>query len=136
MSSIHAGKCLCGETQFQIIGEAVRFLYCHCSRCRKSTGSAHASNLFIEADGVQWTSGEANLRTYKVPEAERFARTFCNNCGSLLPAYVAARGMVVVPAGTLETEPPIKPQARIFQQSRAQWSIEDQNLVCFDEYPE
>jgi len=135
MSIKHTGSCLCGEVKFEIIGEAKRFLYCHCSRCRKSTGSAHASNLFIDAKGINWLSGEANHKTYKVPDAERYARTFCNNCGGLLPVYVAARGMVMIPAGTLDTEPNFKPQARIFEGSRAEWSYDDHDMPCHEEYP-
>jgi hypothetical protein len=42
----YKGSCLCGEIIFEIIGEFESFFLCHCERCRKDTGSAHAANLF------------------------------------------------------------------------------------------
>jgi len=135
MSDKHTGSCLCGAVKFEVIGEAKNFLYCHCSRCRKSTGSAHASNIFIDAEKINWISGEENRKSYKVPDAERYMRVFCENCGSLLPVYVAARNMVLIPAGTLDTEPKLSPQARIFNGSRANWCSDDHDLTCYEEYP-
>ena len=40
------GKCLCGNVRYRITGPILNFQYCHCSRCRKFTGSAHAANVF------------------------------------------------------------------------------------------
>ncbi len=134
MSNTHTGSCLCEEVKYKITGEAKRFLYCQCSRCRKSTSSAHASNLFIASKEIDWLSGKENIQTYKVPDADRYERHFCKNCGSSLPIYVAMREMVLIPAGTLDTEPTLKPQARIFNDSRAEWS-DHADLECYPEYP-
>jgi len=135
MSSKHTGRCLCGEVKYEITGEAKNFLYCQCSRCQKSTGSAHASNLFVAANDIHWISGKNKIKSFKVPDAERYMRHFCADCGSPVPIYIEARGMALIPAGTLDTGPTIKPQARIFHDSRAVWTNHDE-LVCFPEYPE
>lgn len=42
----YSGSCLCGEVTFEIEGDFEDFYLCHCERCRKDTGSAHAANLF------------------------------------------------------------------------------------------
>ena len=42
------GSCLCGAVKYAATGVATRFLHCHCSRCRKATGTGHASNLFLQ----------------------------------------------------------------------------------------
>ena len=42
-----AGGCLCGAIKYTVHGPFLRFLHCHCARCRKVTGSAHATNLFV-----------------------------------------------------------------------------------------
>ncbi|RPH66319.1 MAG: aldehyde-activating protein, partial [Hyphomicrobiales bacterium] len=49
MSSRHLGSCLCGDVRFEIAGDFEKFYLCHCSRCRKDTGSAHGANLFASA---------------------------------------------------------------------------------------
>ena len=131
-----SGSCLCGAVQYEISGEAQRFYHCHCQRCRKLTGSGHASNLLVSPEScLTWVKGEELLKRYKVPEAERFYNCFCSQCGSPMPRVVPQMGGVLVPAGTLNEEPPIPPGARIFWDSRAEWSCGDE-LPVFAEYPE
>jgi len=129
------GSCLCGAVQYEINGEAQRFYHCHCQRCRKTTGTGHASNLLVTPEScLVWVAGEDLLKRYKVPEAERFYNCFCSQCGSPLPRVFPQLGGVIIPAGTLNAEPPIKPGARIFWDSRAQWSCTD-NLPVYAGYP-
>jgi len=82
-----------------------------------------------------FTDGESFLKQYKVPEAKRFTRQFCTNCGSSLARFVPELDAVVIPAGSLDSEPPIKPQARIFWGSRAAWSCDGDALPRHAEYP-
>lgn len=131
---IYRGSCLCGEVEYEVTGEATRFYHCHCQRCRKATGTGHASNLFIKAGEVNWLKGEARIARYKIPEAERFTNSFCTQCGSRLPRYVPELKVVMLPAGSLDNEPDIKPQAHIFNDSRASWSCRDGDIPSFAEY--
>lgn len=108
------GSCLCGAVTYEVIGEPKRFFHCHCSRCRKATGTGHASNLFLQPAMLKWTSGEKQVRIFKIPEAKRFANSFCAACGSRLPRQPKDSDMVMIPAGSLDNAAPIKPQARIF----------------------
>ena len=85
---------------------------------------------------LEW-EGDTNLiRNYKIPEAQRFTRTFCNTCGGAVPRLIPEMGLAFVPAGTLNEEPNIKPQARIFQDSKAGWSCSTEELPLFDTYPQ
>ena len=129
-----SGSCLCGAVRYRATGEVQRFYHCHCSRCRKISGTGHASNLFLKGT-LTWESGEELLRSYKLPEAERFTNTFCDTCGSRLPRFIEDYGMVFIPAGSLDDEPAMGPQARIFTGSRATWSCDSAELTEFDEYP-
>jgi hypothetical protein len=95
--------------------------HCHCSRCRKARGAAHASNLFAPLDGLSFTRGEDRLASYKVPEAERFTQVFCRTCGSPLPCPQPARGAAVVPMGSLDGDPGVRPSRHIFVASKAPW---------------
>ncbi len=129
-----SGSCLCGSVQYQINGDAKRFYHCHCQRCRKTTGTGHASNILVTPESsLTWIKGEELLKNYKVPEAERFYNCFCSSCGSPMPRVVPQLGGIVIPAGTLNDEPPIKPQARIYWDSRVQWSCSGDNLPVYDE---
>lgn len=129
------GSCFCGALKYRVKGEPTRFFHCHCSRCRKASGTGHSSNLFVEKGSLEWEGDTSLIRNYKLPEAERFTRTFCDTCGGPLPREIPHIGMVFVPAGTLDDEPNIRPQARIFQDSKMSWSCEGDELPLFAEYP-
>lgn len=130
-----SGSCLCGAVKYQVSGDPQRFYHCHCSRCRKSSGTGHATNLFLSDAHLQFTAGESMLKQFKVPEAKRFARQFCMNCGSQVARFVPEIDGVVIPAGSLDDEIAIKPQARIFWDSRADWSCDGDSLPRYAEYP-
>jgi hypothetical protein len=134
MSEVLEGSCLCGSVGYRVTGEPQRFLHCHCSRCRRASGTGHASNLIVQGE-IEWTHGAALLNRYKVPEAKRFANVFCSKCGGPLPRDVKEAGVIVIPAGSLTTNPGIKPQARIFWDSRSDWSCSEAELPAFAEYP-
>lgn len=130
-----AGSCLCGGVAYEIDGEVAGIRSCHCSRCRKARGAAHASNLFAEAGRFRWLRGEALVDAYKVPEAERFAQCFCRVCGSALPRVDAQRGYVVVPAGGLDGDPGARESEHIFVGSKASWYEIGGPLPQHAEYP-
>ncbi len=129
-----SGSCLCGAMHYAATGEAQHFYYCHCKRCRKASGTGHTSNLFLRGT-LDWESGEDQLISYKLPEAKRFTNSFCRICGSRMPRFIEKSGMVFIPAGFLDEEPDLAPQARIFTGSRAAWSCDGQELPGFNEYP-
>ena len=129
-----SGSCLCGAVRYEIAGDDGKFWHCHCQRCRKATGTGHASNVLLKPEKVEWT-GEELLKRYKVPDARVFATVFCGICGSLMPRVAPDMSIAVIPAGTLDDDPGLRPQARIFQESRAAWSCDDAEVPGYDTYP-
>ena len=129
------GSCLCGKVSYEISGHLGIFQYCHCSRCRKFTGSAHAANLLVSPEQFKWLQGEQYVGRYEVPEARHFATAFCKHCGSSLPWLGKTKKAVVVPAGSLDSDPGIKPSQSIFWGSRPGWYKEVSELPKYDELP-
>src|SRR5262245_23949079 len=120
MDRKYSGSCLCGEVRFEIEGEFERFFLCHCEYCRKDTGSAHAANLFSTTATVKWLSGQEKVASFDLPST-RHSKSFCSVCGSALPRVQMQGHLLVVPAGSLDSEVPIAPNAHIFVSSRANW---------------
>lgn len=129
------GSCLCGKVRYEIRGNLGIFQYCHCSRCRKVTGSAFGSNLFVSPEDFTWLSGRDFVTRYELETAKYFATCFCRNCGSSLPWLAKTGKAVVVPAGTLDGDPEIKPMQNIFCASRALWFEQPGTLPENDELP-
>lgn len=115
------GGCLCGAVRYALTSEPVWTHNCHCQRCRKIRGTAFAANLFVPLDGFRFTQGDESVVSYKLPDAERFTHVFCRACGSSLPFRNEARGLAVVPMGSLDEDPGLKPKAHIYVGSKAPW---------------
>ncbi|WP_020613989.1 GFA family protein [Sediminispirochaeta bajacaliforniensis] len=130
----HTGSCLCGEITFEINGDFENFFLCHCSRCRKDTGSAHAANLFSSTAKLRWLSGEDKVRTYQFKSTGHI-KSFCPNCGSALPNIQQDGKLLVVPAGSLDSEVTIRPEGHIFMGSRAKWDNDLEKVPRFDKLP-
>ncbi|MGD8642886.1 MAG: GFA family protein [Chromatiales bacterium] len=135
MPSETTGSCLCGQVTYAITGNLGIFQYCHCSRCRKFTGSAHSANLFVAPGDIRWLSGEDQIGCYQLPGARHFATAFCKTCGSSLPWTAQSGKAVIVPAGTLDGDPGIRPSQNTYCASRAAWYTSASSLPENDELP-
>ncbi|MDB4837427.1 GFA family protein [Marinomonas sp.] len=134
METIHTGSCLCGVATFQIEGQFQKFFMCHCSRCQKTSGSAHCANLFAPGAKLTWLSGKEKVSFYRHPDTN-YARNFCSVCSSLLPLHVEARDIVATPAGCLDTEVGIAPQAHLFSNSKGNWDNILNDAPVFEKMP-
>ena len=121
MNQEFKGSCLCGRVQYIVRGPFDAFHICHCSQCRRSTGSAHASNIFTTRDQLQWITGEELTKRYDPDETGVISKAFCTHCGSLVPYISASSGRLIIPAGGLESDPGIRPQDNIYWPDRADW---------------
>lgn len=121
MSKAIKGGCLCGRVQYQVSGPFDAFHLCHCSQCRRSTGTAHAANIFTTEDRLEWLKGEALIKRYTPDEPDVISKSFCTHCGSLVPYTSLKSGRLIIPAGSLSEPPGIDPEDNIFWGDRADW---------------
>jgi len=129
------GSCLCGSVEWELAGKPERIQNCHCSRCRRARSAAHATNAFYLREQLTWRKGEAGVKHYKLPGAKHFGQDFCGQCGSPVPRINAATGRVVVPCGSLDTDPGARPIGHIFATSRAPWFEITDTLPQWESYP-
>ena len=114
------GSCLCGKVRYELRGSPHSMYYCHCSMCRKATGSSFATNMMARTEDFAIVSGRAFVKAFQSSPKEY--RHFCSECGS--PIYGEAdqrKGVVSLRCGTLETDPGIRPTVHIFTASKAPW---------------
>ena len=94
-------------------------LYCHCSQCRRASGSAFKSLAGIQRSKLAIHRGDDSLLVYGEEDASHDVH--CRKCGSLLFSVVRESSYVHVAMGTLVDEPSIKPSMHIFVGSKASW---------------
>lgn len=130
----HFGSCLCGTVKYEVQGDFDSFYLCHCQYCQKDTGSAHAANLFSQSAKLVWHSGPDAVASFTLP-GTRHSKSFCKFCGSALPSTQIA-GLLVVPAGCLDTEITMAPTAHIFSSCKAAWDVGLESVPKFEGLPE
>lgn len=133
--SIVKGSCLCGQVHYQITGNLGVFQNCHCSRCRKVSGAMHSSNLFVTKSDFVWTQGEGELGRFEPEDAKYFATSFCKCCGSTMPWLSRNDRTMIIPAGTLDDDPEIRPGGNVYYASKAAWHTVAGELPTFNVLP-
>jgi hypothetical protein len=135
MSESVRGSCLCGAVTYRVTLPFRTFMYCHCSRCRKTSGSAYMAHLFTSPEQFAWEQGEEQVRRFELPTAQWFCTTFCTTCGSSLPWLTRNGKAVIVPAGALDEDPELQPKRNIYFGSRPAWYLHAGELETFETTP-
>lgn len=113
------GSCVCGGIRFEISGPLEGIQQCHCSICRKASGTAAIATILVSADQLKWIAGEDLIRTFARPSG--YGTAFCSVCGSPAPDSNAKRTRYGIPAGLLDGDPPLHVTGHIFVGSKASW---------------
>ena len=125
------GICLCGKVTYAVRDEFSYALNCHCSNCRRATGSAFKPFAGIERGKLSVTLGADSLLIF----GEELAHdVHCSRCGSLLYSVVRDGAFVHVTLGTLVDSPSIRPSAHIFVGSKAPWFTITDDLPQHEEF--
>lgn len=135
LSRVIHGSCLCGDVGYRFSGTPLRMVNCHCENCRRARSAAYASNLFVTAKQFRWTRGEGQVVSYRLPGTPSFATAFCRRCGSDLPRVSRGEAVVVIPAGSLDGDPGLRPQAHVCVGEKVSWYEITDDLPQYSEMP-
>jgi hypothetical protein len=111
-----AGKRLCGAVSYTVADEFRYAANCHCSNCRRATGSAFKPFAGIERGKLRITGGADKIMIFG---DENNHDAHCRRCGSLLYSTVRDGAFAHVAMGTLVDDPAIRPTGHIFVSSKA-----------------
>lgn len=132
MPRMLAGRCFCGAVRYVVADAFGYAMNCHCSNCRRTTGSAFKPFAGIERNKLAVTEGADVLLAYG---DERNNDTHCRACGSLLYSVVRDGAFVHVAMGSLVDAPSIRPSRHIFVGSKAPWFTITDDLPQHQEFP-
>jgi hypothetical protein len=126
------GRCLCEGVRFEIDAPLGPVVYCHCSMCRRATGSAFATNASVRSDGFRIVAGKDLIAEYSA--SPNNFRAFCSRCGSpLFGRFSEHPDVLRVRLGTLVEDPGVRSTAHIWTGSKAAWFEITDDLKRFDE---
>jgi hypothetical protein len=129
------GTCLCGGVRFELDLPFLRANHCHCSRCRKHSGTFGLTQGRVPREAFRLVAGEELIRVYR-PDGGA-VKAFCAECGSSLFGGNWPDGPEIsIRLGSLDGDPEIRPQYHSFVDSRADWDeIPDDGLPRYPEAP-
>jgi len=128
---MYIGSCLCNAVEFEVHGGIADIIHCHCSKCRKSSGTAYATNGFVSSSGLRITKGHGHIRSFEASPGRR--RHFCQICAS--PLYSSNErdpDRLRLRLGVLDSEISERPISHNFVSSRASWDELDAPLPRYD----
>lgn len=124
------GSCLCGSVSFYAGPVTGPFELCHCSRCRRVSGSAFLAGVGVGE--VRFKTGVDLVSTCSLPvvsEPPAYKTCFCATCGSPLPEPGIDGGQEV-PAGCLQILD-LLPDRHIFVDDLPAWCAPTSTLPSF-----
>lgn len=124
------GSCLCRQVRYEIDEPPELMNICHCSMCRKITGSSYGVFAHIHSDKFHWLAGDQLVSKYV--SSPDHIRAFCPTCGSSVPNE--NDDYVCIPAGSFDTDPQVTPSLQIFATSKAPWHCISTEPPAYDEF--
>jgi len=116
------GGCNCGAIRYRIEGAPLGVAACHCTRCRRQSGSIYSVNVLVSPSAMT-VEGELSVFEDKdTTSGSSVYREFCGACGSPIRSVLAANPSVIaVKAGTLDDPDPFAPGLHVFTRSKIAW---------------
>lgn len=118
-AQMRTGGCLCGSVRYQVVDRDQPAILCHCSHCRKSSGSAFSTNLMVSGDDIRFDGATAGYEDVG-DSGNKVLRHFCPQCGSSLYSLLAS-GTIAIKAGSLDDPSFIRPRAQYWTGQRSDW---------------
>lgn len=119
------GGCLCSQVRYELSGEPLAVVICHCKNCQKQSGSTFSINIIGQSEQIEI---QGNLSTYADANdsGDPVNRNFCENCGSPIFSEILSQGnLIALKVGTLDDTSDIEPQTQF-------WCISKQNWLSLD----
>ena len=131
MAETIRGSCLCGGVRFEVTPPFRIAVHCHCSRCRKHSGTFGLTQARVPRERFRLLQGAELVRVYR-PGAK--VKAFCAECGSsLFGGEWPDDDEVSIRMGAFDDDPGIRPQFHTFVADRAPWDTITDDLPRYPE---
>lgn len=129
------GGCQCGTVRYELTGEPLAPIICHCTECQKQTSSAFGMTLPVAKRDFRLVSGSLKEWRRIADSGRELACYFCPDCGSrvyhsssLGPDYWHLK------PGALDDTSWLAPVAQVWTDSAQAW-LDLGNLESFPRQP-
>ena len=129
------GRCLCGNVTISAGEPPLTTSNCHCTECRRATGSAFATLLVFKREDVTITGITQSFR-HLSDRGIAMTKSFCPNCGSPMYSETGAKpGILLIRAGVLDETDAVRPERNVYTSSRIASTPLDGDIPAFEKMP-
>lgn len=130
------GGCNCGAVRYRLSGKTLGVAACHCTNCRKQSGSAFSVNLVVKAADMSVDGPLAQYSDRATESGQAVQREFCGACGSPIRSVQTAMPQIaVVKVGTLDHPEHFAPKVHIWTRSAVPWANIPEDAITFEKGP-
>ncbi|SBS38367.1 Glutathione-dependent formaldehyde-activating enzyme [Marinomonas spartinae] len=129
------GRCLCGAVEFTVSGALSKLYQCHCSLCRRVSGSSSNAAMIVPMAHFAWQQGQGLIRQYCTETG--FKSHFCSQCGSPVPNMTRDNESYWIPAGLLDDPADTQVAMHVYTASKASWDglLEETSPPSYEAMP-
>jgi hypothetical protein len=116
------GGCGCGAIRYKLTNTPLIVHACHCRDCQRLSGTAFATNIWIESKFVE--PGPTARASFRLGggSGQPHDVFFCARCGTTVwSRYHPVPWALFVRVGTLDDPDAVKPDVHIFTRSKLPW---------------
>lgn len=129
------GGCACGAVRYKLTNTPLIVHACHCRDCQRLTGTAFATDIWIESRCVETNSGKLSSCRLAGGSGQPHDVFFCERCGTTVwSRYHPVPWALFVRAGTLDNPDAVQPDLHIFTRSKAPWLQLPEGARTFDTF--
>ena len=132
-AAVLSGGCLCGGVRFELAERPSFAGYCHCTRCRRRTGTAASVQARVDGRALRYLQGEGLVKVWRHPDGG-FEKCFCRECGGhLFSRDPDDHAVISIRLGAFDGDPGVRPSYRAYVADAALWEpIPDDGLERFE----
>ncbi|WP_187334772.1 GFA family protein [Novosphingopyxis iocasae] len=118
-STVYPASCLCGGVRYDVSGPLDEAALCHCSMCRRATGSAFNVAVPVAEAQLRWIA-RGTLREFESSPGKM--RAFCSGCGAAVYSRRTAKpGQLRLRIGLIEGLSDLSDVYHIYWADRLSW---------------
>lgn len=130
---MYEGACLCGAIKVEITGSISDIIHCHCSLCRKNSGTAFATNGFVNVSEFELIDPTSKIGFFEFKAGKK--RHFCTICASpIFSSNADNPNKIRIRLGLLDSPISERPMSHNFVSSKANWENLDAELPRYDRF--
>jgi hypothetical protein len=136
MSESREGGCQCGAVRYRFEGEPISLAVCHCTECKRQSGSSFGMSLTVRKEDFRLLQGELKTFTRKADSGRDVACAFCPECGTRI--YHAPRyreGAINIKPGTFDDTSFLRPTIQVWTVRRHDWVQLPADWIAFERQP-